>query len=96
VEREFGTDRSGGASGKSVCAAQYVRMSTEHQKYSTENQAEAMRQYATRRGIEISAQNSAVESLLLQIDDVVALVDRGVTIHWVPFGYCPLWREPLL
>jgi DNA invertase Pin-like site-specific DNA recombinase len=28
-------------------------MSTEHQKYSTENQAEAMHQYATRRGIEI-------------------------------------------
>ena len=34
-------------------AAQYVRMSTEHQKYSTENQAEAMQQYAARRGIEI-------------------------------------------
>ena len=29
------------------------RMSTEHQKYSTENQAEAMQQYAARRGIEI-------------------------------------------
>jgi len=28
-------------------------MSTEHQKYSTENQAEAMQQYAARRGIEI-------------------------------------------
>jgi DNA invertase Pin-like site-specific DNA recombinase len=28
-------------------------MSTEHQKYSTENQAEAIRQYAARRGIEI-------------------------------------------
>ena len=36
-----------------VRAAEYVRMSTEHQKYSTENQAEAMRQYAARRGIEI-------------------------------------------
>jgi DNA invertase Pin-like site-specific DNA recombinase len=34
-------------------AAEYVRMSTEHQKYSTENQAEAMQQYAARRGIEI-------------------------------------------
>ena len=31
-------------------AAQYVRMSTEHQKYSTENQADATRQYAERRG----------------------------------------------
>ena len=51
--REFGTDRSDEASGRSVRAAQYVRMSTEHQKYSTENQAEAMQQYAARRGIEI-------------------------------------------
>src|ERR1700733_9315816 len=33
--------------------AQYGRMSTEHQKYSTENQAEAIRAYAARRGIEI-------------------------------------------
>ena len=51
--REFGTDRSGETNGRSVRAAQYVRMSTEHQKYSTENQAEAMQQYAARRGIEI-------------------------------------------
>lgn len=36
-----------------VRAAQYVRMSTEHQQYSTENQADAIRQYAERRGIEI-------------------------------------------
>ena len=28
-------------------------MSTDHQKYSTENQAEAIRQYAARRGLEI-------------------------------------------
>lgn len=34
-------------------AAQYVRMSTEHQKYSTENQAEIIAQYAARRGFEI-------------------------------------------
>src|SRR3546814_15695290 len=34
-------------------AAQDVRMSTEHQQYSTENQSEAMRQYAERLGIEI-------------------------------------------
>ncbi len=36
-----------------VRAAQYVRMSTEHQKYSTENQAEIISQYAARRGFEI-------------------------------------------
>ena len=38
---------------QSVRAAEYVRMSTDHQKYSTENQAEAIRQYAAARGIEI-------------------------------------------
>jgi hypothetical protein len=32
-------------------AAQYVRMSTEHQQYSTENQAEVIQQYAARRGL---------------------------------------------
>ena len=34
-------------------AAEYVRMSTEHQKYSTENQGEAIQQYAARRGLVI-------------------------------------------
>jgi len=34
-------------------AAQYVRMSTEHQQYSTENQGDKIREYAERRGIEI-------------------------------------------
>ena len=34
-------------------AAQYVRMSTEHQQYSTSNQADIIREYADRRGFEI-------------------------------------------
>jgi len=34
-------------------AAEYVRMSTEHQQYSTENQSDKIREYAARRGIEI-------------------------------------------
>ena len=34
-------------------AAQYVRMSTEHQQYSTENQSDEIRRYAEQRGIEI-------------------------------------------
>jgi DNA invertase Pin-like site-specific DNA recombinase len=33
-----------------IRAAQYVRMSTEHQKYSTENQSEAISRYAEQRG----------------------------------------------
>src|SRR5260221_1232150 len=36
-------------------AAQYVRMSTEHQQFSTANQIDKIRQYAQQRGIEIVA-----------------------------------------
>ena len=36
-----------------IRAAEYVRMSTDHQKYSTENQAEAIKQYAEARNMEI-------------------------------------------
>jgi DNA invertase Pin-like site-specific DNA recombinase len=36
-----------------VRAAQYVRMSTEHQKYSTSNQAEAILRYAAERGFTV-------------------------------------------
>ncbi len=38
---------------RSIRAAEYVRMSTDHQKYSTENQSDAIKQYADSRGIEI-------------------------------------------
>src|SRR5262249_27326249 len=53
VGQVLGGDQSGPSSEMPVRAAQYVRMSTEHQKYSTENQSEAMQNYAARRGIEI-------------------------------------------
>ena len=36
-----------------IPAAQYVRMSTEHQQYSTENQADVIREYAAKRGLAI-------------------------------------------
>ena len=36
-----------------IRAAQYVRMSTEHQQYSTENQSDVIREYAARHGFEI-------------------------------------------
>ena len=32
-----------------LLAAEYVRMSTEHQQYSTQNQAQTIREYAERR-----------------------------------------------
>ena len=38
---------------KKIRAAEYLRMSTEHQKYSTENQADRIRQYAIEHGMEI-------------------------------------------
>lgn len=41
------------ASAPKLRAAQYVRMSTEHQKYSTDNQSAAIRRYAEQRGYEI-------------------------------------------
>lgn len=44
----------GPSSAVPVRAAQYVRMSTEHQQYSTLNQIDALRVYASRRGIEIA------------------------------------------
>jgi len=41
------------ATGTTICAAQYLRMSTEHQQYSTENQALAIEAYAGAHGFEI-------------------------------------------
>jgi DNA invertase Pin-like site-specific DNA recombinase len=35
-------------------AAAYVRMSTEHQQYSTDNQLAAIAQYAQKRGLEVT------------------------------------------
>jgi len=43
--------------------AQYVRMSTEHQQYSTHNQADKILEYARSRGIEI-VRNQAVQSFI--------------------------------
>lgn len=45
--------RGDAAAEKRLRAAQYVRMSTEHQKYSTENQADVIARYAERHGLEI-------------------------------------------
>src|SRR5205807_7819820 len=63
-----------------IPAAQYIRMSTEHQQYSTSNQEDVIREYADRRGFEIvrtyadegkSGLNVAGrESLRKMIDDV--------------------------
>ncbi|WP_341482703.1 recombinase family protein [Aurantimonas marianensis] len=44
---------NGGRGAGPLRAAEYVRMSTEHQRYSTENQSDVIRRYAAQRGIEI-------------------------------------------
>ena len=49
-ERELAGTGAPSVAGRS---AQYVRMSTDHQKYSTENQADTIQQYANRRGLTI-------------------------------------------
>lgn len=54
-------------------AAQYVRMSTEHQQYSTENQRDTIRDYATKRGIEIVRTYADEGKSGLRIDGRVAL-----------------------
>src|ERR1022692_4683307 len=43
----------GAVTGGLTPVAAYVRMSTEHQQYSTENQLDRVKEYATRRGMEI-------------------------------------------
>lgn len=54
-------------------AAEYVRMSTEHQQYSTENQADKIREYAQRRGIEIVRTYADAGKSGLRIDGRQAL-----------------------
>jgi hypothetical protein len=53
--QDWGYDDSDGRehAPRLVRAAEYVRMSTEHQRYSTENQSDAIYQYAARRGLEV-------------------------------------------
>ena len=50
---QTGSNVSQGSGRGKVRAAAYVRMSTEHQKYSTDNQMAAIQRYADRRGYEI-------------------------------------------
>lgn len=51
---EWDSGASGGGTERPLKrAAEYVRMSTEHQKYSTDNQSAEIRSYAQRRGFEI-------------------------------------------
>lgn len=50
---QFGNRQEEALSSPPIRAAEYVRMSTEHQQYSTHNQSDKIREYANRHGIQI-------------------------------------------
>jgi DNA invertase Pin-like site-specific DNA recombinase len=68
---------------QTIRAAQYVRMSTEHQQYSTENQGDIIREYAVKRGLEIVRTFSDAGKSGLRIDgrdglrDLIDVVQSG-------------------
>ena len=74
--------------GATVRAARYVRMSTEHQKYSTENQAEIIDQYSTAeiaRKTDFSPEYIWAICFLLDNGEerLIGAVERGVIPHTV-------------
>ena len=52
-DEDFKGPTSGNEYERRIPVAQYVRMSTEHQRYSTANQADVIAEYASRNGMEI-------------------------------------------
>lgn len=56
-----------------ISAAEYVRMSTDHQQYSTANQAQAIREYAARHGFRIEKTYEDSGKSGLNLDDRNAL-----------------------
>lgn len=70
-----------------VRAAEYVRMSTEHQKYSTENQSTAIRQYAERHGYEIvrTYTDSGKSGLRIDGRDALKKLIQDVQNHTADF-----------
>jgi DNA invertase Pin-like site-specific DNA recombinase len=59
--------------GLAIAAAEYVRMSTDHQQYSTANQSQAIREYALRYGFRISKTYEDSGKSGLNLDDRHAL-----------------------
>ena len=53
ASRKRDNEQFSGLPDQPIRAAEYVRMSTDHQKYSTGNQSDAIRLYAEARGIEV-------------------------------------------
>jgi len=75
---------------KPIRAAQYVRMSTEHQQYSTENQSDAIARYAGQHGMEIvvtHADSGKVDSRWLEREELQKLLEEAES------GTCRLQRR---
>jgi DNA invertase Pin-like site-specific DNA recombinase len=53
LECEWEAELDGSGEVREFRAAQYVRMATKHRQYSTDNQSDKIRDYASKRGIEI-------------------------------------------
>src|SRR5438128_6741673 len=72
-QNELPSPLNGSDSSSAIRSAQYVRMSTEHQQYSTENQCDVIRQYAQRRGMIIvrSYEDAAKSGLRIQGRDAL-------------------------
>src|SRR5216684_3261443 len=79
---------SGDTERRSNLAAAYVRMSTEHQQYSTSNQMDVIREYAKRRGLEIVKEYSdeGKSGLSIQGRDSLAQMIREVQDGGVKFS----------
>jgi hypothetical protein len=70
-------------------AAQYVRMSTDFQKYSTQNQADAIVEYATRRGLYLD-RGSRNE------DDTIGLKALSLSVFKQSFRFSVFgFRQPI-
>ena len=72
-----------------VLAAAYVRMSTEHQQYSTSNQMDVIRDYATRRGMVIVTEYSdeGKSGLNIQGRDALAQMIKDVQSGEAKFAH---------
>ncbi|WRY34270.1 recombinase family protein [Thioclava litoralis] len=70
-----------------IRAAQYVRMSTDHQRYSTENQSEALQAYAARRGMDIvrSYTDAGKSGLRLEGRDALKALIETITTGQADF-----------
>ncbi|MDV7272235.1 recombinase family protein [Thioclava sp. A2] len=66
---------------KDVPAVAYVRMSTDHQKYSTENQLDVIRSYATARGLQILRVFEDTGRSGLRLDGREALQNLMAEVH---------------